>query len=839
MRRWPVADVVVLLNPLDVSRRRRLHLGDAIPLLERLDELEPARGPVTRAVYVNGHECTDRAYRTQPGDEVLVAFTPGAVGGYELAVYAFQALAAYAIGIVVSKLFPQKAPTAADIPSPSQVYGIGQASNQARLGQPIPVIYGAVVATPDYAAQPYTFFSNNEQYLHAIFCLGMGDHTVLEMLLGDSSAAPLPSTVAQWYPYLPADHHSQFGVIQAAHGIRENVVTCSNVADQELLAPNAGTGTPNYLVWYWRATNGRTSATVVGVDLSGALSVDGKLALMPQNPNIGQTQTATYRNRTSAYEVFDYIASDYQPNTPVNYGDLVPPPTYGTGSRQWIGPFECCKPGQRGHQIEVDITFPSGLFTFFSPQFGGGISPTGLVATVEVTPIDDSGSPTGGPVLYDQQFVPNVNPPNTPQRYTRTIAVASGRYRVRVARITNLDSSTATTDRCVWTGLKFVLNDIPPSQVVYGPVTLVAVQLKATNGVAASASGSVRLRCVRKLAPLGVGATAQTSNPADAFVDILTAAYGGARPNNATEIDQTELAASRAAWAGANGFNGIFDQPSTVWEALCLSVQTVHAAPLPAGSRMSLVHDGVQPVATQLFTDANITAGSLQITADWDTVGTPAGVRVNYRDPQSFSPVALLSPPNVPDYNTVDLFGCTSATVAGQFATLTAAKRAKQRMRIQFETELEGLNVQPGDRIGVQAGMVAWAQAARVVSVAADGVTITTDTRLDWSGGAAFAVQLRDPTGAPVRVTGVTQGASPNVIVLPSAPSFPLTGANALQEATSLAFGVQDQEITDWTVNTVTPNGATVQLGCVNYDASIYAGTAAFTRAPVTLEEVS
>src|SRR4029079_16637978 len=109
-----------------------------------------------------------------------------------------------------------------------------------------------------------------------------------------------------------------------------------------------------------------------------------------------------------------------------------------------------------------------------------------------------------------------------------------------------------------------------------------------------------------------------------------------------------------------------------VWEALGLTVQTVHAAPLPVGSRMSLIHDGVQPVRSQLFTDANVAAGSLQVTHNFDTTGTPAGVRVNYRDPRSFSALALLTPPDAPDYTTVELFGCTSASVAAEHAALIA-----------------------------------------------------------------------------------------------------------------------------------------------------------------------
>jgi predicted phage tail protein len=216
------------------------------------------------------------------------------------------------------------------------------------------------------------------------------------------------------------------------------------------------------------------------------------------------------------------------------------------------------------------------------------------------------------------------------------------------------------------------------------------------------------------------------------------------------------------------------------------------------------------------------------VTCQFDQTGTPQGVRVNYRDPRTFSPVSLLDPIDSPDYITVDLFGCTSGTVAQEHADLTKSRRRLQRKIIEFATELEGLNVLPGDRIGVQAGMVAWAQGARVERVA--GRTLTVDSALVWTPFATHAVQLRDPTGTPVRVVGVTRGATDHELVLPADPPFPVTTAASNQEATTLAFGVQDEEVTDWTVSKVTPSGDTVTIEAANYDPAIYDAAAAFTR---------
>jgi hypothetical protein len=293
----------------------------------------------------------------------------------------------------------------------------------------------------------------------------------------------------------------------------------------------------------------------------------------------------------------------------------------------------------------------------------------------------------------------------------------------------------------------------------------------------------------------------------------------------------TELTAARAKWAGRNGFNAVFDQASTVWEALGLSVQTVHAAPLPVGSRMSLVYDEVQPVRSQVFTDANIVSGSLQVSHQFDTVGTPAGVRVNFRDPQSFAPLSILQPVDAPDFRTLELFGCTSGAVATQHATLVGAKQRLQRTTITFTTELEGLNLLPGDRFGVATAMVKWAQDGRVESWDGDR-TLRLDTALVWTAGATHAALLRDAQGAPTRVLGVTRGAADNVLVLPAAAPFAIVGAHATLEPTHVAFGVAGAEITDWTLTKAQPNGDTVTLEAVNYDPNVYASSPAGDASP-------
>ena len=101
--------------------------------------------------------------------------------------------------LVNSLLPPPSAAKGGALPSPSPTYSLTGAGNMSRLGQPIPVLYGRHQIVPDFAAQPYTYYAGNDQYLCQLFCLGQGACTFEEPKLGD-------------------DLFSSFGIVNATSG---------------------------------------------------------------------------------------------------------------------------------------------------------------------------------------------------------------------------------------------------------------------------------------------------------------------------------------------------------------------------------------------------------------------------------------------------------------------------------------------------------------------------------------------------------------------------------------------------------------------------------------------
>lgn len=69
----------------------------------------------------------------------------------------------------------------------SQSYSANLAGNQARLEQAIPVLYGRNKTFPDFAAQPYSTYENDDQYFYALLCLGQGSYNIESLLIDDTN----------------------------------------------------------------------------------------------------------------------------------------------------------------------------------------------------------------------------------------------------------------------------------------------------------------------------------------------------------------------------------------------------------------------------------------------------------------------------------------------------------------------------------------------------------------------------------------------------------------------------------------------------------------------------
>ena len=133
---------------------------------------------------------------------------------------------------LVNVLIPPPKPSAvtsnfSSAPAPSPTYSLQAQGNQARLAQPIPVVYGRHRVFPDLAATPWTEYANNDQYLHQLHCIGQGQYDLEQVRIEDTPIASFEEIETEIVP--PGGAVTLF---------ETDVVNAPEVAGQELIGAN-------------------------------------------------------------------------------------------------------------------------------------------------------------------------------------------------------------------------------------------------------------------------------------------------------------------------------------------------------------------------------------------------------------------------------------------------------------------------------------------------------------------------------------------------------------------------------------------------------------------------
>ena len=759
-----MASLVLLKNPLAPHTREIHPLAAGTPVIDWLQAEAPYGFGMPVKFYVNGVEkpLDDLDYAVAHDDVAVIALMPGDPGTISLSAFLIQlAIGAILAGasIALNYFFQpsEKSGPKGDIVS---VYDVSTDQNAAKIGDAIPVVYGTVITTPDYAAQPYAFYQwsqanfqqayNGIQYLDMLLCIGQGNIDVSAVYLGDTMSNTPDVGVVTWRAFKPAEHGRTMGVVSAAMGggFHENVISSPEVSNQEFVKQNDAAGF-----------------------------------------------------------------------------------------------FATCKPGQKGSNFQIDIVFPGGQT---NPTDGGNIRGRTTEFTVYWYELDDNDNIISGTSLRRVKAttenstvatgpnLTNITTTSNSERNKTQIGAPirrsymfspgySARWAVKIIRNTDAPDATNGTDRFIWAGLKLYADYPVAAGSAYGNVTLLACRVKASQGLGTEAAVRLRVKATRRLVQPNGSSEAATTNPADAFADVYTnATYGANRPR--AELDVAALQSLRSKWSGYE-FNNVFRDRITVWEALRTITTPFAAEPLPVGPVMSAVQDGVKSTRSMLFTDANIVAGSMTISYSFDEEDATDGVEIEYLDPKDFRPVYTRFPTNSLRPDQYALPGCTNATHAAEYARLTWQRRQGQRKKITFDTELEGLILQLGDRIGVSHNVPKWGDGGQIVGVS--GLVLTADHHLDWSGGAK-QVLLRKIDGSVTSPINVTRGVTDNKIVLLSSPGITINADNDY-DYTSFAFGSSTSLVRDFIVTSTKPTGEnTVTVEAINYAPDIYSGAMGF-----------
>jgi hypothetical protein len=657
----------------------------------------------------------------------------GAMGGTLVAADAGLMLGMLRVGVgivgsmlVNSLLPPPKPPAAAGMASlaaASPTYSLQAQGNQARIDQPLPVIYGTMRVYPDFAAMPYTEYNGNEQYLYQLLLIGQGEYSVSDVRIEDTS-----------------------------------ISTFSEIT-YEVVGPGAS------------------------------------VSLFPAN--------VTTSGLVSGQEL-----------------------TNGTP----VGPFPANATTTLANAIGIDIVCPRGLYY---ANDAGGLNNKTVTWTVEARTNDGVGG-IGSYFTLGTETITQAT--TTPIRKSYRYAVAPARYEVRVTRTNAKDTSSRAGHELDWTALRGYL----PGAQAYGQCTLLAVRMLASNNLSAQAARKINALVTRKL-PIWNGTTwsanTATNSIAWAFADACKASYGG-RLSDA-RIDLAQLLALDSTWTSrGDQFNGVFDSPSTVWEALTTIARTGRAQPYLQGGIVHLFRDQAVSLPVALFSGRNMLKGSFKLDYAMASDQSPDAVDVSYFDSAVWSwrtVRATLSGGTAAQPAQVKAIGITSRAQAWREGMYMAACNRYRRRHVTFGTEMEGFIPALGDLIAVSHDMPQWGQYGDVVAWNATTKTLTLAEPITWPGSGTCYLALRTRAGGVAGPWSATAGADAHQVVIPawSSSTDPIPDTDGSRENTQYAFGVGTALYATARVLGVKPKSeSTVEISAVIESAAVH--TADATGAPAT-----
>lgn len=318
-------------------------------------------------------------------------------------VYAIVAIIVIIVSVVASLALAPKVPNPS-IKNTNQGSANNQLSgrtNNERMGERIPDIYGQVWSTPDLLAVPYSVYINNQQVEIAYMCIGRGKFSIStsDIYDGDTRVSDIAgSSVEVWAPNTSPNTvggSPQYHVgsrISGSGFALQSAARSNSVNGQVLRPPNDETMTGSSNISFVYPDSIVTNDT--GVDFTQHFDTDDQLkvtgASSVNSLNLNGTYDVlavsnaaiTLANPASVNSHWNSINS-----LPDNQTDYVSP-TLATSGDKWIGPFTLNV--DTLSQIICNFVATNGLY---KQDNDGNKYAVNVTVEIEVTPVNPSIQP--------------------------------------------------------------------------------------------------------------------------------------------------------------------------------------------------------------------------------------------------------------------------------------------------------------------------------------------------------------------------------------------------------------------------------------------------------------
>lgn len=818
------------------------------------------------------------------GDIVVIVHRPAvpaaAVGGSYVAAFLINMAISAAVSYTIGKIFAPAMPddfAATKIGNrgrASSVYGLNSQQNEAKIGEVIPIIYGRVRTYPALIAPPYRRFENNEEYLYQLMCIGQGTYSIEKLMIGDTDVNNIindnfKSRSLSYFDFSAVGGiESRISTEFGDNNYHQLVKTSGDIDNLELrgtpqkkemygsfsgdtltLAPYQNNTFPDltslvngstvtitnsdfndgvYTVLaaddtnktiQFQATTFTTEPTVAvttnpDVDrISGQLIREDFDAVLYLVVSVGQIYeiavngvskgnfiVLSKESENDDGDMYYYITFDRAIDGS-NHDSLTLTKNISMFEAVFdtaFGPYVLNDICPRLKYVEIDYIFNGGIYN--TDASGNFIDRT---VEFEVTIYYKEGE---GTTSYQRttQIVSTTAKDNSPIRKTLRFVPYDlfnmctyffqdvGHLYIELKRVTGEPANTNSYDKLHIRSIKYLLES--PDNSDLGNITLLWCKIKASNAISSIGQFSVNA---------WVNRTDVDNGTRDVIADIYTNTDYGAR------LSSTDLNIP----VSVGTINGAFDGKLTVMDAMKTAAKTNRMSVNLVGSQIELKRDDTSFVRSAFFNETNIIRDSLKISYNFTENNEYDSVKIKYRDSVDFKEAEAIYPLTGIFPEIMELWGCTDAALALSTATYLYKQDKSRRKTVEFKTDLQGLLPQFMDRIAVSHNVPNWGLASEVIAVNGSVVTVADSVEAGYNK----AVFRNDDGSVSDILTFTGTGYDLTVTSLPAW----VHGANSY-EATKCSIGTSTELIQDFLVISVKPDGETVTIEGVNYDASVY-----------------
>lgn len=594
----------------------------------------------------------------------------------------------------------------------SPTYSISGGQNRQRQYESMPVLMGQHRMFFDMGSKPFTEYHGEDQYLYQIFHRGLSTSSFSDYQIGNNDL----SNYQDW----SWNYQDQYGKIESFPG---------NVDSAQGTALEAASG------WVIRTTSNNTYR--IGLDLE---------ATMYYANNAGGLDTTSVQLRVQYREV---------------------------GSSTWVDPSVITVTG---------TGFVSGQYESYQQWVASGYNDWVWTEGEEgwnqsYTWIDTSHYETRTRYVTGSGNIVIVSG-NTqaPRRATLFIDVPTGQYEVRIIRDTPDSTDARLANKTNWSTIRSYQTD---SGNYYGQdrVGLTIRASEQLNGIVQqlSAYGSAKANYWNGSAFV----FGETNNPAHWYMDFALGRknqqgklmYGIGLSQSQIDFDGLHLWAQFCDTEGLT-FNAVLDGSQTAADILSAISRCGFGSPTWASGKLGVVWDQRNASAVAAFGMSNIIKGSFTVT--YITENLAEEIIVRYINPNKDwqQDEVRVNVPNIDNplrSSTVDLFGCTSQTMAGKFANYLAAQQYYRRRRITWDCDFEGFVCNRGDVVLLSHDLTQWGYSGRIVSFSGNSLVLDRQVPIN---GATNYLMLKRPDGTMTTYTVQAEIGSDSEITLTTIPDF-------------------------------------------------------------------